>query len=127
MDIKEIEAKFNQLIHYSVLEGNDPLEIIQLRDIVTETLTQSSFNLEHRLTRLKLREQELVSKYVGKEQDYTFHAGYDLGYLQGTIAEIENSNDVKEYTCNSECGLRARYPISCKDRDCEHIKEAQDV
>ncbi len=49
--------------------------------------------LEHRLKRLQDRLAVMEKKYIGNEKEYTFHGGFDFGYLKGTIAEIENQLD----------------------------------
>ena len=52
---------------------------------------------------------------------------YHQGVYQGETNQIaailreEYPEEPKAKTCHSECGLRARYPISCKRRDCQHI------
>ena len=54
--------------------------------------------LKRRLKRLKDRKSELSAKHVGNEQKYTYHASFDLGYVKGMIAEIENTIDELEST-----------------------------
>ena len=31
----------------------------------------------------------MKADYDGNEHEYTFHAGYDLGYVEGRIRELE--------------------------------------
>lgn len=33
--------------------------------------------------------------------------------------------DIKKYTCASECGLKARYPLSCYDHLCVYVTEVE--
>lgn len=47
-------------------------------------------NLQRQLQRLQKREEALLKKYLGKEDKYTFHAGYDLGYVQGAVRVLEH-------------------------------------
>ena len=50
--------------------------------------------LNRRLDRLKNMHKAMASKHSGNEDIYTYFAGYDLGYLEGKIAEIENTLDI---------------------------------
>ena len=54
--------------------------------------------LKRRLKRLRARESLLAAKHGGNEQNYTYHAGFDIGYLKGVISEIENTIDELEST-----------------------------
>jgi hypothetical protein len=49
--------------------------------------------LKYRLERLNKQKNELESKHKGNEQNYTYHGGFDLGYLKGKISEIEDFID----------------------------------
>ena len=53
----------------------------------------SKDKLKRRLHRLTEMKNKLESKYNGNETQYTFHAGFDLGYLKGKIHEIEERLD----------------------------------
>ncbi len=57
--------------------------------------------MNRKLARLKQLESRLTEKYEGNEQQYTFHAGFYLGYVKGRIREIE------------ELIEDADYPMSC--------------
>jgi hypothetical protein len=52
--------------------------------------------LERRLKRLKEKKDEMESRHSGNEQKFTYHGGFDLGYLKGKIDEIENTIDELE-------------------------------
>ena len=52
--------------------------------------------LERRLKRLKERKDEMEIRHSGNEQKFTYHGGFDLGYLKGKIDEIENTIDELE-------------------------------
>ena len=52
--------------------------------------------LKRRLVRLKGTENELRDKHTGNEHKYTYHGGWDLGYVQGKIREIEEIIDELE-------------------------------
>ena len=52
--------------------------------------------LKRRLARQRYREAELAAKYQNNEQNLTFHAGFDIGYVKGKISEIEVSIDALE-------------------------------
>ena len=47
--------------------------------------------LKRRLERLNEKKEEMESRHKGNEQNYTYHGGFDLGYLKGKIDEIENT------------------------------------
>lgn len=49
--------------------------------------------LIRRLDRLKKQKEELESKHLGNELKYTYWGGYELGYIKGKIAEIEDILD----------------------------------
>lgn len=50
-------------------------------------------NLLRRLKRLNERKDIMESKHSGNEQSYTYHGGFNLGYLKGRITEIEDTID----------------------------------
>ena len=52
--------------------------------------------LERRLKRLTDRKDEMELRHHGNEQNYTYHGGFDLGYLKGKIDEIQNTIDELE-------------------------------
>jgi len=52
--------------------------------------------LKKRLERLKKQKSELSIKHIGNEQNLTYHGGYDMGYLDGKIYEVENLIDSLE-------------------------------
>ena len=47
-------------------------------------------NLIRRLNRLYEQEKVLKEKYNGNETMYTFHGGFEYGYVKGKIGELEN-------------------------------------
>jgi len=49
--------------------------------------------LKRRLERLKKQKEQLEKEHKGNELNYTYWAGYELGYLKGKINEIENILD----------------------------------
>lgn len=49
--------------------------------------------LERRLARLKEQKAMLESKHLGNELKFTYWGGYELGYVKGKIAEIEEILD----------------------------------
>ena len=55
--------------------------------------TEKRQRLEHRLKRLTARMNEIEARHQGNEQNFTYHGGFDLGYLKGQIAEIEDFLD----------------------------------
>jgi len=48
---------------------------------------------DHRIKRLSNRIKLLKEKYQGREAEYTYYAGYDLGYAEGRLAELEDSDE----------------------------------
>lgn len=46
--------------------------------------------LTHRLDRYKERLSLLRKKFNNREMELTYHAGYDVGYIDGKISEIES-------------------------------------
>jgi hypothetical protein len=63
--------------------------------------------LERRLTRLGNMRDDLELKHSGNEQNYTYHGGFELGYIKGKIAEIEtqleNYDEQTEKPCSETC------------------------
>jgi len=53
-------------------------------------------NLKKRLERLKSKKEELSKTHVGHEHDFTYHGGWEMGYLDGKIYEVENLIDALE-------------------------------
>lgn len=49
--------------------------------------------LQRRLARLTADRARMDEKYNGKESNYTFWGGYELGYCKGKISEIEKTMD----------------------------------
>lgn len=49
--------------------------------------------LKRRLNRLKELRDKLLMEHGGNEHKYTYWGGYDLGYLNGKICEIEDILD----------------------------------
>lgn len=45
--------------------------------------------LQKRFDRLMSQLSEMEKEHSGKEQNYTYHGGFSLGYLKGKISEIE--------------------------------------
>ena len=54
---------------------------------------ENSEKLKRRLNRLKGQYDDLEKKHNGNELKHTYWAGFNLGYLYGKIAEIENILD----------------------------------
>lgn len=52
--------------------------------------------IQRRLIRCKEMKDKLESQHYGNEQKYTYHGGFDLGYLKGKIAILEEINDAFE-------------------------------
>ena len=52
--------------------------------------------LKRRLVRMEGRRDRMKDSHEGHEQDYTYHAGWDMGYVVGIITEIENTLDELE-------------------------------
>jgi len=49
--------------------------------------------LHRSLQRLTKQKEQLESRHVGNEQNYTYHGGFSLGYIKGQISIIENLLD----------------------------------
>jgi len=49
--------------------------------------------IKHRLERLTERKEVLEAKHKGNEEKYTYHGGFDLGYLKGQISILEDMID----------------------------------
>lgn len=57
-----------------------------------DQLIKELSDLKRRLQRHQETEKEIHRRHTSKELDvYTYHAGFDLGYIKGKIYEIENS------------------------------------
>lgn len=52
--------------------------------------------IQRRLSRLIEMKDKLESEHSGKEEKFTYHGGFDLGYLKGKIAVLEEINDAFE-------------------------------
>lgn len=49
--------------------------------------------IKRRLDRLKKQRDDLAEKHKGKESEFTYHAGYSLGYIEGRISVLEDVLD----------------------------------
>lgn len=85
---------------------NTPIDV---SDIISSRKYTSPFNkeqstreifLKRKLARLKEMEAELDKKYTGNERKYTFHAGFDLGYIVGKISAYEDIVDLFDIDIN---------------------------
>ena len=83
--------------------GDDDNDLIDVSDIIPSKRYISPFNkdqstrenfLKRKLIRLKKMESELDKKYTNNEREYTFHAGFDLGYVVGKISAYEDILDL---------------------------------
>ena len=45
---------------------------------------------KRRLSRLRQQRDELAAQHKGREQEFTYHAGYSLGHLEGRIFVLED-------------------------------------
>lgn len=52
--------------------------------------------IKRKLDKLEAKIKHLQSLHSGNEQKYTYHGGWDLGYLQGKLAGIELILDLLE-------------------------------
>lgn len=90
----------------------------------------------------KLGEQDLSHKALEYIDDYldmgcfknpelvrpSMLEGYIFGFRESEnfyIKKYEDSSKLKP-ACNSECGLRAVFPISCSNSDCQYISNKLD-
>lgn len=55
--------------------------------------TEIVSKLKKRLERLTDMKNKLEKEHIGKEYDFTYWGGFDLGYLKGKITEIEDMID----------------------------------
>jgi hypothetical protein len=55
-------------------------------------------NYKRQLLRLKERAKAMSFKHAGRERLYTYHGGFDLGYLQGQISILEEIVDDMDET-----------------------------
>lgn len=49
--------------------------------------------VKRRLDKLRKRRDEMAQQHNGREQEYTYHGGYSLGYLEGRISAFESVLD----------------------------------
>ena len=49
-----------------------------------------------RIKRLKKMETKLEAKHVGNEEKFTYHGGFDLGYIKGQISILEDTEELLE-------------------------------
>ena len=49
--------------------------------------------IERRLSRLVEKRETLLRLHQGKEQKFTYWAGYELGYIKGQISILEDNLD----------------------------------
>jgi len=62
-----------------------------------DQLTKELLELKRRLQRHQETEKEAQRRHSGQELNvYTYHAGFDLGYVKGKIYEIENTISMLE-------------------------------
>lgn len=54
-----------------------------------------------------------------------FKRGYIVKYCPFCGADIRKPESKKDMTCDSECGMRKKYGVSCKVHDCEYIRSAE--
>jgi hypothetical protein len=47
-------------------------------------------NAKRKLDRFEKMKKELDDKHGGNEEKFTYHGGFDLGYVTGQISELEN-------------------------------------
>ena len=53
-------------------------------------------SVKRNVSKLETKIKELQQRHSGNEQKYTYHGGWDLGYLQGKLAGIELVLDLME-------------------------------
>lgn len=61
--------------------------------------------LKHRVERLTERKEVLEAKHKGNEENFTYHGGFDLGYVKGQISILE---DIIDYLTDEEDGQKTR-------------------
>lgn len=72
------------------IDNNDQTKILKNRfGSETKTMFEDVDNLKRRLNRLNDQLNDLLIKHRGNELKYTYWGGYNLGYIQGKICEIE--------------------------------------
>lgn len=49
--------------------------------------------IKRRLIRLQKQRDTLADKHSGRETEYTYHGGYELGHLEGRINALESVLD----------------------------------
>lgn len=52
--------------------------------------------LRRKIERATKRIKEMESRHKGNEQDFTYHAGFDLGYAKGRLSVLEDLLDEEE-------------------------------
>jgi len=80
-DLRELE---NHFINLDEAQAESPQNL----------LGEVGLNLVRRLNRLQKMKADYELKTNGKEKEFTFYGGYDLGFISGKIAEIENILDI---------------------------------
>ena len=63
---------------------------------MAESKTLDIPRIQRRLLRFKTMRDNLMKGYGGRESSLTFHAGWDIGYLLGKIAVLEDILDELE-------------------------------
>ena len=63
--------------------------------------------LRRKLERLEQKEIELRERYVGNEQKYTFHGGFDYGYTKGQMSILEDQIGDLQMEIDSERGMES--------------------
>ena len=58
--------------------------------------------LERRLKRLTDKKNEMEGEHKGNEEKYTYWGGYNLGYLKGKIAELEETISMVQNAMDDE-------------------------
>jgi hypothetical protein len=61
--------------------------------------------LKHRVKRLTERKEVLEAKHKGNEEKFTYHGGFDLGYVKGQISVLE---DIIDDLTDEEDGQKTR-------------------
>jgi hypothetical protein len=60
------------------------------RFVAQSPASKQESNLQRRIDRLVKRLEDYKLKYEGREQELTFHAGYDMGYVEGQLSILED-------------------------------------
>lgn len=62
---------------------------------------------ERKLARFEVMKKELDDKHGGNEDKFTYHGGFDLGYVTGQISELDNYiEDLKLIVVNQQSLVR---------------------